>query len=46
MDCIPRLFVRPKYVWFLVYLWGPVIPDPSGQLAEPIVNVTSTRVDL
>ena len=29
--------VRPKYVWFPVHLKGPVIPDPSGQLAELIV---------
>ena len=27
-------------------MWGPVIPDPSGQLAELIVYITSTRVDL
>ena len=25
---------------------GPVIPDPSGQLAELIVYITTTRVDL
>ena len=25
---------------------GPEIPDPSGQLAELIVYITSTRVDL
>ena len=25
---------------------GPMIPDPSGQLAELIVYITSTRVDL
>ena len=31
---------------FPVYLKGPVIPDPSGQLAELIVYITSTRVDL
>ena len=37
---------RPKYVWFPVYLLGPVIPDPSGQLAELIIFITSTRVDL
>ena len=37
---------RRKYVWFPVHLWGPVIPDPSGQLAELFVNITSTRVDL
>ena len=37
---------RPKYVWFPVHLQGPVIPFPSGQLAELIVYITSTRVDL
>ena len=40
------LFFRPKYVWFPVHLWGPEIPDPSGQLAELIVYITTTRVDL
>ena len=30
---------RPKYVWFQ-------IPDPSGQLAELNVYITSTRVYL
>ena len=40
---MPQLFFRPKYVWFPVHLKGPMIPDPSGQLAELI---TSTRVDL
>ena len=34
---MPQLFFRPKYVWFPVNLWGPVIPDPSGQLAELII---------
>ena len=43
---MPRLFFRPKYVWFPVHLEGHVIPDPSGQLAELIVYITSTRVDL
>ena len=28
---------RPKYVWFPAHLKGPMIPDPSGQLAELIV---------
>ena len=37
---------RHKYVWFPVHLKGPMIPDPSGQLAELIVYITSTRVDL
>ena len=35
---------RPKYVWFPVHLYGLVIPDPSGQLAELIVYITFTRV--
>ena len=46
LDCVPQLFVRPKYVWIPVHLKGPMIPDPSGQLAELIVYITSTRVDL
>ena len=43
---MPQLLFRPKYVWFPVHLKGPMIPDPSGQLAELIVSITSTRVDL
>ena len=43
---MPQLFFRPKYVWFPVHLKGAMIPDPSGQLAELIVYITSTRVDL
>ena len=43
---MPQLFFRPKYVWFPVHLKGHMIPDPSGQLAELIVYITSTRVDL
>ena len=43
---MPQLFFRPKYVWFPVHLKGPMIPDPSGHLAELIVYITSTRVDL
>ena len=43
---MPQLFFRPKYVWFPIHLKGPMIPDPSGQLAELIVDITSTRVDL
>ena len=39
-------FFTPKYVWFPVHLKGPVIRDPNGQLAELIVYITSTRVDL
>ena len=46
LDCMPQLFFRPKYVWFPVHLKGHVIPDPSGQLAELIIYITSTRVDL
>ena len=46
MDCMPQLFFRPKYVCFPVHLKGPVIPDPSGQLVEQIVYITSTRLDL
>ena len=46
MDCMPQLFFSPKYVWFPVHLKIPMIPDPSGQLAELIVQITSTRVDL
>ena len=33
-------------MWFPIHLKGPMIPDPSGQLAELIVYITSTRVDL
>ena len=36
LDCMPQLFFRPKYVWFLVHLKGPMIPDPIGQSAELI----------
>ena len=43
---MPQLFFRPKYVWFPVHLKGPMIPDPGGQLAELLVYITSTRVDL
>ena len=43
---MPQLFFRPKYVWFPAHLKGPVIPDLSGQLAELIAYITSTRVDL
>ena len=34
--CIPQLFFRPKYVWFPARLYGRVIPNSSGQLAELI----------
>ena len=43
---MPQLLFRPKYVWFPIHLKGPMIPDPSGQLSELIVYITSTRVDL
>ena len=43
---MPQLFFRPKSVWFPIHLKGPMIPDPSGQLADLIVYITSTRVDL
>ena len=43
---MPQLFFRPKYVWFPIHLKGPMIPDPSGQLAKLIVYINSTRVDL
>ena len=46
LDGMPQLFLRPKYVWFSVHFKGPMIPDPSGQLAEQIVYIISTRVDL
>ena len=46
LDCMPQLFFRPKYVWFPIHLKGPMIPDPSGQLAELIVYITSIRVVL
>ena len=31
-----QLFFKPKYVWFPAHLYGPVIPNSSGQLAELI----------
>ena len=43
---MPQLFFGPKYVRFPIHLKDPMIPDPSGQLAELIVYTTSTRVDL
>ena len=43
---MPQLFFKPKYVWFSVHLKDPEIPDSSGQLAELILYITSTRVDL
>ena len=35
-----------NYVWLPVHLKTPVIPHASGQLAELIVYINSTRVDL
>ena len=39
LDCIPRLFFRPHYVWFLVYEYVALIPNSSDQLAEMIVYI-------
>ena len=39
LDCMPKLFFRPKYVWFPAHLYGPVIPKFSGQLAKLIVYI-------
>ena len=39
-------FLDPNMCGFQIHLKGPMIPDPSGQLAELIVYITSTRVDL
>ena len=44
LDCMPQLFFRPKYMWFPVHLKGPMIPDPSGQLAELIVIPPATKL--
>ena len=33
LDCTPRLFLDPKYVWFLADLLGLVVPNSSGQVA-------------
>ena len=41
-----QLFLRAKYVWLPVLQKGPVIQNPSGQLAELIVFITSTIVDM
>ena len=43
---LKTIFGSHASVWFPVHLKGHMIPDPSGQLAELIVYVTSTRVDL
>ena len=43
---MPRLLFRRKYELFPVHLKGHVILDPSAQLAELIVYITSTRIDL
>ena len=34
-----QLFSRPQYVWFSEHLYGPAIPNSSGQLAELIVYI-------
>ena len=39
LDCMPQLFFRPQYVCFLTYLYVPLIPNPSGQLAEWIIYI-------
>ena len=39
LDRMPQLSFRPQYVWFLAYLWGAVIPNSSGQLAELMVYI-------
>ena len=46
LDYMLQLFLRPKYLWLPVLQTGPVIPDPSGQLAELIVYITFTIVDM
>ena len=33
------IFIPIQYVWFPVHLWGPLIPNSSGQLAELIVYI-------
>ena len=38
-DCMPQLFFRPQYVWFLVLLYVALIPNFSGQLAELIIYI-------
>ena len=39
LDCMPQLFFRPQYVWFLVHLYFAFIPNSSGELAELIVYI-------
>ena len=39
MDCMPQLFFRPQYVWFLTRLLGSVISNSSGPLEELIVYI-------
>ena len=36
LDCMPQLFIRSQYVWFVVHLHVDLISNPSGQLAELI----------
>ena len=39
LDCMPQLFFRPQYVWFLVHLYVGLIPNSSGQVVEIIVYI-------
>ena len=39
LDCMPQLFIRPQYVWFLVHLQIGLIPNSSGQLADLTVYI-------
>ena len=38
LDCMSLIF-RPQYVWFLVHLYGDLIPNSSGQFAELFVYI-------
>ena len=33
------IYFKPQYVWFLAHLYVDLIPNPSGQLAELIVDI-------
>ena len=39
LDCMPQLFFRPQHVCFPLHLYAGLIPNSSGQLAEPIVYI-------
>ena len=40
LDCMPQLFFRPQYVWFLTFVYIiSVIPHSSGQLTRLIVYI-------